>query len=243
MPQFRFQGFPPLPQAVKHLLIINTLIFFADSILKMRGINMVDFVGLHSIPTHEFKPWQPLSYMFLHFNFEHLFFNMYSLWIFGTVMENFWGTRRFIFYYFICGIGAGLLYLLVPGNNVAIGASGAIYGVLLAFAMTFPKGRVYIILWMYVLMAISMFFSGTYIGLLIDRFFLIIFCFFLFFGSTTGKGLVAIENRWLIAITIVIELVMGFFFIDNVAHFAHLGGMLIGLILILYWRKHPFGRI
>ena len=239
-----------IPTAVKHLLIINILIFVADYVMQMRSIfDMTSLFGLWSIhvpannPYGHFHIWQPLTYMFLHGNFTHIFFNMFALWMFGSVMENFWGIRRFLVYYFTCGIGAGLLYLLVPGMHVTIGASAAIYGLLLAFAMTFPKDRVYIFIWMFVLIAASIVLQGTPIGAMIDKYSIILFLLIFYMGNSTGKGLIPIQNRWFVAIMVALELFMGFFIIDGVAHFAHLGGMLIGLILILYWRKHPFSRI
>jgi membrane associated rhomboid family serine protease len=137
----------------------------------------------------------------MHANLSHIFFNMFNLWMFGAAMENFWGTRRFLFYYLVCGIGAGLLYMLVPGLHVTIGASGAVYGILLAFGMTFPNEYIYL----YFLMPIKV--------------------------------------KWFIIGMIAIEILQGVFYsFDGVAHFAHLGGMLIGFLLILWWRKHPFSR-
>lgn len=243
-----------IPTAVKHLLIINIIVFVADYVLQMRGFDLNSFLGLWSLevpennPYGHFQLWQPVTYMFAHGNFTHIFFNMYALWIFGSVMENHWGTRRFLFYYFACGIGAGLLYLLVPGMHVTIGASGAIYGLLLAFAMYFPKDRVYIFIWMFVLMAASLVFNGIQIpalqriGTLIDEYSVFLFLLIFYLGQN-GKGLVPIQNRWFIAIMTAIELFMGIFMLqDGVAHFAHLGGMLIGFLIILWWSKHPFSR-
>lgn len=190
-----------LTTAVKHLLIINIIIFVADFVLQMRDTFLAEQLGLWSLSSGFFKPWQPLTYMFMHGDLTHIFVNMFMLWMFGNVMENFWGTRRFLFYYFACGIGAGLLYMLIPGVSLTVGASGAIYALLLAFGMTFPNEYVY-----------------------------------LYF-------LVPIKNKWFIIGMVVLELVEGIFFTyDGIAHFAHLAGMLIGLIFILYWRKHPFSR-
>jgi membrane associated rhomboid family serine protease len=201
MTQYQPQGFSLLPTAVKHLLIINILVFATDYVLQSRGIYLAEYLALFSLPTHEFQPWQPLSYMFMHANLSHIFFNMFNLWMFGAAMENFWGTRRFLFYYLVCGIGAGLLYMLVPGLHVTIGASGAVYGILLAFGMTFPNEYIYL----YFLMPIKV--------------------------------------KWFIIGMIAIEILQGVFYsFDGVAHFAHLGGMLIGFLLILWWRKHPFSR-
>ena len=243
-----------IPPAVKHLLIFNIIIFVADFVLQMRGtFDLNSFLGLWSLEVPDYNPyghfhlWQPLTYMFAHGNFTHIFFNMYALWMFGSVMENHWGTKRFLFYYFACGIGAGLLYLLVPGLHVTIGASGAIYGLLLAFAIYFPKDRVYIFIWMFVLIGASLVFNSIgipelqRIGAFIDEYSVLLFLLIFYLGQN-GKGLVPIQNRWFIAIMTAIELFMGFFIIDGVAHFAHLGGMLIGLLIILWWRKHPFSR-
>ena len=198
-----------LPPAVKHLLIINVLAYAAYYVLARQGIVDLNAVlGLWSIGADRvysnvigFRLWQPLTYMFMHGSLDHIFFNMFNLWMFGHVLENFWGTRRFLFYYLACGIGGGLLYLLVPGIHLTVGASAAVYGILLAIGMLFPNDRIY-----------------------------------LYF-------LVPIKTKWFIIGMIAIELLEGIFrSYDGIAHLAHLGGMLIGFLLILYWRKHPFSR-
>lgn len=208
MSAYRPQGFSLLPPAVKHLLIINVLCYVAYYVLRTQGIDLNDILGLWSPKASDvysnvygFHLWQPLTYMFMHASFDHLFFNMFSLWMFGSTLENYWGTRRFVFYYLVCGIGAGLLHLLVPGIHLTVGASGAVYALLLAFGMMFPNEYIY-----------------------------------LYF-------LVPIKTKWFIIGMVAIELFEGLFrTYDGVAHLAHLGGMLIGLLLILYWRKHPFSR-
>ncbi len=209
MSQYQPQGFSILPTAVKHLLIINVLCYAAYFILRPQGIDLNNILGLWSINASKiysnvygFHIWQPLTYMFMHGSFDHLFFNMFSLWMFGAVLERYWGTRRFLFYYLVCGIGAGLLHLLVPGIHLTVGASGAVYALLLAFGMMFPNEYIY-----------------------------------LYF-------LVPIKTKWFIIGMIAIELFEGIFrSYDGIAHFAHLGGMLIGFLIILYWRKHPFSKI
>lgn len=203
MTQYQPQGFSMLPTAVKHLLIINALCYGLYYVLDMQHIIDLNYwLGIWTPSSGMFHIWQPLTYMFMHGSFDHLFFNMFTLWMFGATLENFWGTRRFLFYYLVCGIGAGLLNLLVPGLHVSVGASGAIYALLLAFGMMFPNEYIY-----------------------------------LYF-------LVPIKTKWFIIGMIAIELFEGVFrSYDGVAHFAHLGGMLIGFLLILYWRKHPFSRI
>lgn len=208
MTQYQPQGFSMLPTAVKHLLIINVIAYLASILLARYGISLNDILGLWSLKSSQisshvygFHVWQPLTYMFMHGSFDHVFFNMFSLWMFGCVLENYWGTRRFVFYYLACGIGAGLLHMLIPGLHVTVGASAAVYGILLAFGMLFPNERIY-----------------------------------LYF-------LVPIKTKWFIIGMIAIELFEGVFrSYDGIAHFAHLGGMLIGFLIILYWRKHPFSR-
>ena len=191
--------FRNIPTVTKNLLLINIVVFLAALVFQ-RQFNMEHWGSLHFFMAPDFHVWQFVTYQFLHGNFTHLFFNMFALWMFGYVLENFWGSRRFLFYYLVCGLGAGLCNLLVPGWGLTVGASGAVYGILLAFGMTFPNERIY-----------------------------------LYF-------LMPIKAKWFVIGYAAIELMEGLFRADGVAHFAHLGGMLFGLLLILYWRKHPFSR-
>ncbi len=201
MSDYSPQGFRMLPTVVKNLLIINIIIFLATMVLEKYGYNNItSMCALNAIPTGRFRLWQLVTYMFMHANWSHILFNMFALWMFGYVLENYWGSRRFLFYYLFCGIGAGLCNLLVPSWYLTVGASGAVYGILLAFGMMFPNERIY-----------------------------------LYF-------LMPIKAKWFVIGYAAIELFEGFFHADGVAHFAHLGGMLFGLLLILYWRKHPFSR-
>ena len=224
--QYSPTGFRVLPTIVKHLLIINVLMFLAYITLTRFNIDLNDILGLHFFKASDFRIYQLITYMFMHGNFGHLFFNMFALWMFGNTLENIWGSKRFLLFYLVCGIGAGLCQELVQyiqyasslaqydnvnlnGRIVSmdtylnmmttVGASGAIYGLLLAFGMMFPDSRIYL--------------------------------YFLF----------PIKAKWFVIGYAVLELVLGFQGVDNVAHFAHLGGMLFGLLLILYWRKHPAG--
>lgn len=190
-----------LPTAVKNLLIINVIMYLATVVLERRGMfGITNALALWSFESGNFHIWQLVTYMFMHANMSHLFFNMFALWMFGYVLENYWGTRRYLIYYFVCGIGAGLVNALIPGG-LTVGASGAVYGLLLAFGMLFPNERIY-----------------------------------LYF-------LVPIKAKWFVIGYAIIELFEGVVgTADHVAHFAHLGGMVFGLILILFWRKHPFSR-
>ncbi len=201
MSQYSPQGFSMLPSGVKHLLIINVLMFAATYVLERLGyLQITNMLCLWPLGSGLFRIWQPLSYMFMHAGLDHIFFNMFALWMFGYVLENYWGTKRFVAYYLVCGIGAAITHMamsllfkmpLVP----TVGASGAVYGILLAFGMMFPNERIY-----------------------------------LYF-------LMPIKAKWFVIGYAAIELFEGFFRADNVAHFAHLGGMLFGLILILLWRR------
>ena len=221
--QYSPTGFRVLPPVVKHLLIINVLLYLATFTMNRFHIDLTDYLGLHFFKASDFKAYQLITYMFMHGNFEHLFFNMFALWMFGNTLENIWGSKRFLWFYMLCGVGAGLCQEVVQyiqytttlaqydsvnfgGGQVismanylnmlnTVGASGAIYGLLLAFGMMFPNSMIYLYLF------------------------------------------VPIKAKWFVIGYAVIELVSGFIGGGNVAHFAHLGGMLFGLILILVWKK------
>ena len=216
-----------IPSITKNLLIINVLAFFATWVFEKQGLDLTATFGLHFFMAKDFSFYQLVTYLFMHGSFMHLFFNMFAVWMFGTVMERVWGPKRFLIYYLVCGIGAGIIqegvqYINYANENLAaydfvmtssgritteaylnlwttVGASGAVYAILLAFGMTFPT----------------------------ERMFIIPFPF-------------PIKAKWLIGGYIVIEVwsalnTPG----DGIAHMAHLGGMLFGFLLIRYWRKHP----
>lgn len=201
-PNTRFSVFPP---AIKNLLFINGIVFLITKNIftgawTPLGQLLVPHLAL--LPLGDgFMPWQLVSYMFLHANLSHIFFNLFALWIFGQAVENLWGTKRFIIYYLLTGIGAGIVHLLMSGYfSYTIGASGAVFGILLAFGMMFPNQ--YIIL---------------------------------FFPP------IPIKAKYFVAIYGAIELMSGLTRLDSgVAHFAHLGGLLVGFILIKLWKiKKP----
>lgn len=191
-PNTQFTIFPP---AVKHLVIVNLLCFLA---LMTPGIGdyLFHYGALWPIDSPRFEPWQLISYMFLHAGLGHIFFNLFALWIFGQAIENFWGTKRFATYYFLTGIGAALIHMWISGGGApTIGASGAVFGILLAFGMMFPE---------------------RYILLLIPP--------------------IPIKAKYFVAIFGAIELFYGVTGTrTGIAHFAHLGGMVVGFILIKYW--------
>lgn len=215
-----------MPTVTKNLIIINVLFFFGGIVALKYGFDISDYLGLHFFMGDKFNPVQLITYLFLHGGFTHLFFNMFAVWMFGRILEQIWGPKRFLFYYIVCGIGAGLIQelvqyiqyitdlsaytsvktpegLIVPMQEFlsqlnTVGASGAVYGILLAFGMLFPN----------------------------ERMFIIPFPF-------------PIKAKFFVAGYAVVELMQGIANnpADNVAHFAHLGGMIFGFILIIYWRK------
>jgi membrane associated rhomboid family serine protease len=210
-----------LPTVTRYLLIANFCVFFLAAILQRYGIDLNTVCGLHYISAQSFHWWQPFTYMFLHANFSHIFFNMFAVWMFAPMIEQEWGSKRFSLYYLVCGLGAALIQELVwmmMLNNMAgsydaaslayystmlntIGASGAVFGILFAFGWLYPDVPMYILFIPIPIRA---------------RIFVIIYALIeLFAGLGSVAGLTA----------------------DNVAHFAHLGGMLFGWLLILYWKK------
>ncbi len=165
--------FGNIPTVTRNLLLINILAFVATFIFERAGVYLEEYGGLHFFLASHFQVYQIVTYMFLHGGFTHLFFNMFALWMFGCVIERVWGAKKFLFYYIFCGIGAGLCQELVqfcefyytvqtqfPGSTLGetitilgnsnlngaltIGASGAIYAILLAFGMIFPEERIFI---------------------------------------------------------------------------------------------------
>jgi membrane associated rhomboid family serine protease len=230
---YRPGNFSELPEIVKNLLILNGLFFLATVSLNNLGIDLVKILGLHQFQSPDFRPHQLITHLFMHGNFTHLFFNMFALWMFGKILENVWGSKRFLIYYMITGIGAASIHLLISQYQIisisnqipemvnlaiegrynpsipiskkltqliitpTVGASGAVFGLLLAFGMLFPNALLYL-----------------YFAIPIKAKYFVI-----------GYGL--------------IELYAGISNnpADNVAHFAHLGGMIFGFFLIKYWKN------
>lgn len=191
-PNTSFSVFPP---AVKHLIIVNVLVFVGLSTPVIQEY-LFYYGALWPLGSGRFEFWQLVSYMFLHAGFGHIIFNLFALWMFGQTIENFWGTRRFTIYYFITGIGAAVTHMAIGGGGApTLGASGAVYGILLAFGMMFPERRI-----------------------------------MLLFPP------IPIKAKYFVAIFGAIELISGVMRTDSgIAHFAHLGGMLFGFIMIRYW--------
>jgi membrane associated rhomboid family serine protease len=183
---------------VLNLIIINALVYVAQMVLD-KTMNFTELIALYSYDSGRFEPYQLVTHMFAHGGFFHILFNMYALWMFGTVLERVWGPKRFLIFYFICGLAAGLaqMFTMAP-EGLAVGASGAIMGLLAAFAYLFPNTEFYILPFPF-----------------------------------------PIKAKYMVAIYAAIDLFGGLHpgAADNIAHFAHLGGMVMGFILVIIWGK------
>ena len=182
---------------VLNLIIINALVYVAQMVLD-KTMGLTNMIALYPYDSGLFKPYQLVTHMFAHdpTNFFHILFNMYALWMFGSVLERVWGPKRFLIFYLACGLGAAVAQMFV--GSPAIGASGAVMGLLAAFAYLFPN----------------------------TEFFILPFPF-------------PIKAKYMVAIYIAIDLFGGLHpgQADNIAHFAHLGGLVMGFILVIIWNK------
>lgn len=243
-----------LTEAIKHLLIINVLFYAATYAMPNMQDRMFELFALFYPESNAFKPWQFLTHMFMHGGLMHIVFNMYALWAFGSPLEKMWGRNKFLFFYFSAGFGAAIIYtgvnyyqfsntfndLLALGlqnadiqnilstgtynseilNSIsesklanfyqiyrtpAVGASGAIYGVLVAFGMSFPNSKLALIF--FPVPVAAKYFIPVLIGLDL-------------FSGVTGFSI----------------------FGQGIAHFAHIGGALIGFIIMMYWKNNQFKR-
>lgn len=258
MDQFRPSRFEVLPLVVKNLLIINGLMYLASLMFqKAYGIDLSDVLALRFITSSKFEPYQIITHMFMHANFLHLFSNMFSLWMFGSVLENVWGPKRFLIFYMICGLGGALCHMIATGvdmqhvnaafqfflshpdqeqffallqkypppfelksqldhvstvhdaihfsmqlyreyeNTGAVGASGAVFGVLVGFGMLFPNTVLYM---MFIPIPIK------------AKYFVFFYAAFELYAGVSGTD-------------------------QGVAHFAHIGGALFGFIMVKLWNR------
>lgn len=231
MSNFRFTRPSSFPPVVKNIIIINVLVFFAQLIFD-RQYGLTDILALYPIDSPDFKPYQIFTHLFTHAPqiLFHILFNMFALFMFGRILENVWGPKRFLFFYILCGLGAAGCHLLIQhlrydpelvnrflvaynaGDRAtvellrsklgflapAVGASGAVMGVMAAFAYLFPNTELYI-----------MFLP------------------------------IPIKAKWAILGLVAIDLFGGVAQVsgDNIAHFAHLGGAITGFLIVLYWNK------
>lgn len=204
---------------VNNLIMLNAVVFLAQFLSPKVDLILTQYLGLHALGSVNFYPHQFITYMFLHGSLSHLFFNMFALWMFGRILEYDLGPKRFLILYMVTGIGAGVLNMFVseweisrlmaqysandPGlihyinTTVTIGASGAVFGILIAFGMLHPNDR---------------------LMLLIPP--------------------IPIKAKYFVMIYGALELVLGFSQpTSSIAHFAHIGGMLFGFLLLWYWKS------
>lgn len=226
-----------VPETIKQLIVINIIFYFGSQFL---GDLSYDILALHYFENDKFLISQLITHMFMHGSPSHILFNMFGLWMFGSPLEQMWGKQKFLFFYFSAGLGAAALQMFVYNfqvqtlydvielnnlslsnpdlllnyisqsdynqavssfNSVMVGASGAIYGILVAFAFSFPNSKL-----------------------------------MLLFPP------IPIKAKYFVPLLILIDLFFGLssFSIGSIAHFAHIGGALIGLIMVLYWKKNQF---
>lgn len=240
-------GFSYLSPVVKHLLIINGLFFLATMAFRQAfGFDMGQYLALYNPASPNFSPYQFITYMFMHANFAHIFFNMFALFMFGVMLERIWGSQRFLIFYVVCGLGAALIHLLIVWIEISSLTSGmspesvaivreqgfevfrmgknytnpemAQLNRLINVPMVGASGSVYGIL-----LAFGMLFPN-----------MLVYIYFLF----------PLKAKYLVILLGALELYNGFMMPgSNVAHFAHLGGMIFGFIMIRLWRdQKPPGQ-
>jgi membrane associated rhomboid family serine protease len=227
MTEFRPGRFELIPTVIKNLIIVNALVFFAQYIFANNPeFNIEHYFALHDVRSVYFKPHQLITHLFLHGGIDHIFFNMFALWMFGSILENLWGPKRFLIFYVACGLGAAVLHLVVlyiemapmyayfktlPAaeqaeflyaedfklNVPTVGASGAVFGCLAAFGYLFPNSLIYLY----------------------------------FFIPIKAKWFVILYGG--MELWLAIRNSAG----DNVAHWAHLGGALVGLLFVWMGNK------
>ena len=237
-----------LTDAIKHLIIINVILFIAPQLLKLDFTNIL---ALHFPKNSHFGFWQYMTHMFMHGSFPHILFNMYGLWAFGTPLEQMWGKKKFMFFYFSAGIGAGLIYTLVNYYQfngiydlfINAGLTDSEVISILEIGSTNDARLTDVInqdqfnqIWsLYNTPAVGA--SGAVYGVLV--------AFGLYFKDAKLALIffpVPIAAKYFIPVMILGDLFFGMtkYSIGNVAHFAHVGGAIIGFIIAYYWKKNQF---
>ena len=269
--EYRPSRFSILPEAVKNILIINGIFYLAKVVLGSRGIDLDTALGLHYWESDEFRPWQFITYMFMHGSFTHLFFNMFAVWMFGAAVENTWGSRRFLTYYVLTGLGAAfchyaiLYYELRPAmafindfvanpslekldyfmgsDYTEIYSSQDLYRHIAQLkqaysvdpASTLEYSKQFMLQFRHDLVSAPLVVgaSGSVFGLLLA------------YGMIFPNSIIyiyfalPIKAKYFVVLYGALELFSGMAKLpgDNIAHFAHLGGLLTGFLLITYWRR------
>lgn len=225
-----------LPIAVKNIIIINILVMI---MITLNEDFMMQHFALYFPASPFFRIWQLVTHLFMHGGFAHIFFNMWSLFIFGSVLERVWGPKKFLLFYFITGIGAALVHMGVQWFTYSadLAAVGLTYGQASALAENVAEavrsGADRIPIWSPVLFTPTVGASGAVYGVLMG--------YGMLYPDTRLSLLfppVTLKAKWFVLIFAGIELLLGVFATSSgIAHFAHLGGLLFGFLLILYWKK------
>ena len=233
--EYRPNGFGYLPVVTKNIIIINVILFLATIALAGKGIDLNKYLGLHYYLSSDFKPHQFITYIFMHGSFTHILFNMFGVFIFGQVLEQVWGPKRYLIFYIVTGLGAALAHYLIlhfqisdilAKVNEAI-ASNELSALeksdLITRKYDFLNSDRHVIIGA----------SGSLFGLLGGFGMLFpnqyLYLYFLF----------PIKAKWFVTFYGLFEIISGIQNnpMDNVAHFAHIGGLLVGIILVIIWRK------
>lgn len=281
MTEFRPGRFQILPTVVKNLIIINSLVLFAQFVLAKMGIDIADYVGLHYWKSNYYHFWQFFTHMFVHGNLAHLFSNMFALWMFGSVLENVWGPKRFLLFYLVCGMGAAMLHMGVVGyefHTIAEAfnkyqANPTLDQYNLFLQQNIPLNRYsqlnvdlynWAIKWgdspsmdlsNQTFEAINHYltgrnYQGVYLPGIYDEatvgasgaVFGILFAFGYLFPNTLLYlyFLVPVKAKYVVAAYALFEIYAGIQNSagDNIAHYAHLGGMLVAFILLKLWNRN-----
>ena len=200
--EFRPRQFQQIPVVVKNILIINVILFVAQTIMRQSGIDLAQYLALAPINTVYFKPYQFITYMFMHADVMHILFNMFGVYMFGSILENIWGAKRFLNFYLLCGLGGAALQAGINYRTgdfaYLVGASGALFGLLVAFAMMFPN---------------------TYLNI---YFMIPVKAKYLVTAYAAFEVIGAVLNRSN----------------DNVSHLGHIGGLIVGVIIMLIWKRN-----
>lgn len=243
-----------IPIVTRWLLIVNVVAYFLFRELEYGGSLLPAQLALWPAQTPSFRFHQLLTHLFMHGNFYHLLFNMFALWFFGCDVERQWGQKKYLFYYAFCGLGAAVSQLLVcyftGSRDPMIGASGAIFGVLLAYAVLFPNRRIGILALPVVIIIASSLLPNDPVLNIANKIVTYVFIFLIIAMAMPQSGLgqwfarnikylipVYLAAKWIVAGYIAIELLFMYLQMqgDDIAHMAHLGGVIFGMLPILYW--------
>lgn len=223
--QYSPPKFNILPPVCKNLLIINVIAFLATYVFRMRGIDLSDIFGLHFFASDNHYFWQYITYAFFHDNFSHLFFNLFAVWMFGYTLENIWGQKRFIIFCLVSCLGAALAQQITYYFMYSDLVNGVYSGVNIGNGITISTAE-----FLNNLNTIGA--SGVVFGLLA--------AFGAMFPNSTIYlyFFIPLKTKWFVIGYIVLELINGISTTsDGVAHFAHLGGAVAGLILLWFWKR------